>query len=67
MWGISRQSTHLLFKYYISILGGGSRPVLILLTQGGMWGFQNLGKPADIILERSVIVTITIAVFTCYG
>ena len=33
---ISHQTTDLLSKYYISKLGsGGSRPVLILLTQGG--------------------------------
>ena len=51
---ISRQTSHVLFKYYISKLGGGSRPVLILLTQGTGWGVQNLGKPADVILERSL-------------
>ena len=40
------------FKYYISKLGGGeSRPEFFLQTQDG-WGVQNLGKPADGILER---------------
>ena len=36
----SHQATHLLFKYYVSKLGGGggSRLVLILLTQGGVGG-----------------------------
>ena len=43
-----------MFKYYISKLG--SRPVLILLTQGG--GVQDLGKPVDVILERSLMSNI---------
>ena len=31
-----------LFKYYVSILGGGggSRPMLIMLTQGGVGGLE---------------------------
>ena len=33
--------------------GGGSRPSMILMTQGG--GVQNLGKPDDVILERSLM------------
>ena len=43
-----------LFKYYVIGLGGGggSRPSMILMTQGG---FQNLGKPDDVILERSLM------------
>ena len=43
-------------KYYISVLGGvgGLRPCLFCLFRGG-WGVQNLGKPAYIILERSLI------------
>ena len=35
--------------------GGGSRPSMILMTQGGV---QNLGKPDDVILERSLIVSL---------
>ena len=33
-----------LFKYYVSILGGGggSRPMLIMLTQGGARGSQGV-------------------------
>ena len=52
----TRVNIHLLFKYYVSKLGGGggSRPVLILLTQGG-GGVQNWRKPADVILEWSLI------------
>ena len=48
-----------MFKYYISEVegGGGSRPLLISLMQGG--GIQNLEKCADIILERSLILVIT--------
>ena len=44
-------------KYYISVLGvgGGSEAMLILLIYGGR-GVQNLGKPAYIILERSLIL-----------
>ena len=34
------------------IRGGGSRPSMILMTQGV--GVQNLGKPDDEILERSL-------------
>ena len=34
--------------------GGGSKLVLILLTQGGGWGVPNQGKLADVILERSL-------------
>ena len=33
--------------------GGGSRLVLIMLTQGG-WGVPNYGKLADVILEHSL-------------
>ena len=41
------------FKYYISILrGGGLRPCLFCLFMGGV---QNLGKPAYIILARSLV------------
>ena len=45
-----------MFKYYISEVegGGGSRPSLIPLMQGGGWGVQNLEKCADVILERSL-------------
>ena len=41
------------FKYYISILGGvgGLRPCLLCLFRGGV---QNSGKPAYIILARSL-------------
>ena len=35
-------------------MGAGSRPSMILLTQGGM-GVQHLGKPDDVILERSLM------------
>ena len=38
----------------------GSRPVLILLTQGG--GGQNFGKPADLILEHSLMGFDTIGI-----
>ena len=43
------------FKYYISVLGGvgGLRPCFFCFFRGG--GVQNLGKPAYIILERSLI------------
>ena len=43
----------LLFKYYISILGGvgGLRPCLVCLFRGGV---KNSGKPAYIILARSL-------------
>ena len=44
------------FKYYISILGGpgGLRPCLFwLFRERG--GVQNWGKPAYIILARSII------------
>ena len=46
-----------MFKYYISEVegGGGSRPSLISLMQGG-WGVQNVEKPADVILERSLMM-----------
>ena len=33
--------------------GGGSNTSLISLMQGG-WGVQNVEKPADVILERSL-------------
>ena len=41
-------------KYYISVLGGGggSEAMLIVLIWGGV---QNLGKPAFIILARSLV------------
>ena len=39
------------FKYYISILGGRSKAMLILLIWGGV---QNLGNPAYRILARSL-------------
>ena len=41
------------FKYYISILGGvgGLKPGLFCLFRGGV---QNLGKPAYIMLARSL-------------
>ena len=47
------------FKYYISALegGGGSRPSLISLMQGG--GVQKLEKCADVILERSLMLSNT--------
>ena len=51
-WSSSKSS-------YIQVLhqqirgGGGSKSVLIALTQGG-WGVQNYGKHADIILEHSL-------------
>ena len=35
--------------------GGGSNTSLISLMQGG-WGVQNVEKPADVILERSLIL-----------
>ena len=43
------------FNYYISILGGvgGLRPGLLCLFRG--WGVQNSGKPAYMILARSLI------------
>ena len=45
------------FKYYISILGGGGglRPCLFCLFRGGGGG-QNSGKPAYIILARSLMI-----------
>ena len=50
------QYPNYVFKYYISKVegGGGSRPSLISLMQGGEWGVQNLEKFADVILERSL-------------
>ena len=44
------------FKYYLSILGGvgGLRPRLFCLFRG--CGVQNSGKPAYIILARSLVV-----------
>ena len=47
-----------LFKYYVSKSGGdgGSRLVLIMLTQGWV---QNLGYLADVTLEPSQIQMIT--------
>ena len=43
------------FKYYISILGGvgGLRSCIFCLFREG-WGVKNLGKPAYIILARSL-------------
>ena len=29
--------------------------MMIMLTQGGGWGVQNQGKPADVILEHSLM------------
>ena len=46
----SHQATNLLFKYCLSKLGGGGQHLLIRLE-----GVQYLGKPADVILERSLI------------
>ena len=48
---ISNETAHLLFNYYISKLGeeGGD---LADTGEGGV--FQDLGKPADVILERSL-------------
>ena len=42
-----------LFKYYVSILrgGGGARPMLIMLTQGGVRVWNN-GKHAYVILAH---------------
>ena len=50
--------SHVLFKYYVSKSGGdgGSRLVLIMLTQGWV---QNLGYLADVTLEPSKIQMIT--------
>ena len=53
MFCISHQATHLLFKYYISKLGGGVMTFADLADTGGV---QDLRKPADVILERSLIL-----------
>ena len=52
----SHQTTHLLFKYYVSKLGGdeGSMLALTMLTQGRF--IQNLGHLADVILEHSLML-----------
>ena len=43
----------ILFTYYVIILGGGSRAMMILITQGG-WGVQNWPKFDDVICARSL-------------
>ena len=52
---ISRQLTHVLFKCYISKLGGRVKTCADPADKGAE-GVQNLGKPADVILERSIIL-----------
>ena len=46
--------------------GGGSRPSMILMTQGE-WGVQHLGKPDDVILERSLMVVLLLGLWLLLG
>ena len=54
------------FKYYISILGGVWGPAYFAYLRGWM-GVQNLGKPAYIILARSLRVgSVLVFFFICW-
>ena len=50
----SHQATHLLFKYYVSKLGGGRPKACDDNTDMRERGVQNLGKLTDVILEHSL-------------
>ena len=50
---IIHEASHLLFKYYISKLGGGG--VKTCADLADTWRGPRSGKPAGVILERNVI------------
>ena len=54
-----------MFKYYISKLGGVGKTCADLADTGGV---QNLGKPADVILDRSVkpVFVLNMILFTVW-